>query len=69
MTNEDVKNYRYWVDENNNIWLREAWCMEPTVTFKMLDRGPTLPEVRMSGAIGCLLLSALKPLTTVKDEV
>lgn len=64
MTTADVQKYRYWADENGNIWERESYCLEPTVTFaRLTSPGPCDKEYsRLGGAIGCMNLQGLKPI-------
>lgn len=67
MTVDEVKNHRFWVDEDGEIWERTTYCLEPTVTFELLQSsGPhEAKSIRRGGAIGCLNVSELKP---IKDE-
>jgi len=64
VTLEELEKYPHWIDEDGNLWLREAYFVQPSATFVMVDVGrlPHTDPYRKGGAIHSPLLSDLRPL-------
>lgn len=66
MTIDEVKKWRYWVDECGNIWECQDFCLEPTVSFERLRSFMSTDgdkPFRVSGGVGSMNFAKLKPLT------
>lgn len=64
MTLSEVRDHLVWADEQGNVWVRLSYCEEPTVTFERVWPQLSADDdcKRLSGAVGCMLVSDLRPL-------
>lgn len=66
---EQLDKYRYWYDEDGQLWRLVSWCEHPTATFERVNKFPSNDENNLGqigGAIGSLILSGLKPVEIEK---